>query len=138
MTVPTGLLTCDKSRPQPQSGAAVKSRIAAKAGASAFFRDCFEFAAGESVPTWVVWPAFKWWCQRNGEADLLERNPNGSLLSKELSKTVEGWTGEKTVRVHGTDRRYAGLRLRNPEGLSAALDEAEKQRARVRAYVVGA
>ena len=59
---------------------------------------------------------------------MLERINTGSLLSKKLAEDVEDWTGEHTPRVHGTDRRYAGLRLRAVPELDEALREVAKQR----------
>jgi hypothetical protein len=113
---------------EPKAGRVIRAKVNAKSEPElTFFHSYFLFEPGATVPTWLLWPAWEFWCRKMGQARLLESISTASQLSRALNEKVGGWTGAQGPRPHGGSRRYSGIRLRDdadPELLAALKDYA--------------
>jgi hypothetical protein len=92
---------------------------------TAFFGTCFRFVEGAKIPKWIVYVAWKWWCEKSGHWELLERYSTPSLVTRGLGTELVDWTGEER-KPHGANEYFVGVQLVENESLIKALAAAAK------------
>src|SRR6516225_825882 len=84
---------------EPKAGRVIRAKVNAKSEPElTFFHSYFLFEPGATVPTWLLWPAWEFWCRKMGQARLLESISTASQLSRALNEKVGGWTGAQGPR----------------------------------------
>jgi putative DNA primase/helicase len=100
---------------QPQSGIALEQKVLAETDPyTAFVNDLFVIDPLGMVNCGLVKIKFDDWCRERGRLDLRASTPTGSLLTQRL-KSVAGLEQLRTMKPHGQQRQYVGLRLKSKE-----------------------
>jgi putative DNA primase/helicase len=107
---------------EPKAGRIIRAKVNAKTEPElAFFDACLAFDVGDTIPQWVLWPAWEYWCRKMGQHRLLNSITTGFQVARVLGDKVPGWTGAQAPRPHGSERRYLGVRLRDDPELLVAI-----------------